>query len=180
MLLNDTQEKVETEEKNSSKKLLELTQKFSYVSLCTAFRENKLRPTTLLSKVVHTRVLFLMLWTLHSSKQITSSQMDCAVFWKAFMLSSEKSHFKEGSHKGTHKSVSRREQHAKNGFEAPKLFILRTKEVGRFLLWGSTEFSCDSQSSFFPFRSTRMTPWKEQQWSLKPRKENIASSYSHS
>lgn len=65
---------------------------------------------------------------------------------------------------------------------AHKLFILRTREVGRFALWGITKFSSDSQpSSFFfpPFIKARVTRWKEQQWNLKPRKENIASSYSH-
>jgi len=65
-------------------------------------------------------------------KQITGSQMDCAVFWKAFIPSSENSHFKEGSNKSTHKSVNSREQHDKNGFKAPKLFILKMREVGRF------------------------------------------------
>lgn len=37
---------------------------------------------------------------------------------------------------------------------AHKLFILRTREVGRFALWGITKFSSDSQpSSFFFFSS---------------------------
>lgn len=84
------------------------------------------------------------------SKRIASSQVGCAAFWKAFMLALEKSHFKEERHTGTHKSVNRRKRTAckKTGL-AYKLFILRTKEVGRFALWGIAKFSSDSQPFLF-------------------------------
>lgn len=68
----------------------------------------------------------------------------------------------------------------KRQFKASKLVILKTREIGMFPLWGIRGFSCNSQCSFFfPVRSVRMTPWKEQQWNLKRKRTLLPAIHTH-